>query len=312
MDKQKKAFIRNEKRHLKWPWPKPDSNKTITLKDVTGSLKLLGGIMLLGVCFLILRRLPYGMIPFAILALISFYFIATWYLLHGYNLLLSLFTNTPPVFTELQKKEYFPQHELLESAENWDKIRKELDEILISTKNIPFLHKVAPVTRYITQESNEKDGGWRIFALKFGHRYIAANCEKAPFLYTLLQQIPNVRACFFSILDGRKHIPLHTGYFKGLIRYHLAMIVPEPKKTYIMIHEKKYHWYEGKGFLFDDMFPHEVYNRSEQRRIVIYMDIDRKLPQPLQLINRMLINIGMRSRLIASAQKKLEQAQLLK
>lgn len=310
MNKQDLVFRKYEKIHKLWPWPKPDSNKSITWKDTVGTLKVMAWIVASIIVFFILKPLPYGLLLFIILFVTSFYFFASRYIVYAYNLILSSLINTPPVFPEPLKKQYFPEYGLLESPENWQKIRNELDQILITSDNIPFLHKVAPENSYIAKESDTKKG-WRIFALKYGHKYIASNCEKAPYLTSLLKQIPNIRACFFSILDGHKHIPLHTGYFKGLIRYHLAMIVPDPENTFIMIHGKKYHWQEGKGFIFDDIFPHEVYNHSDQRRVIIYMDLDRKLPEPFNILNKFLLNVGSKNKVITAAQKRLEQPETI-
>ena len=40
-----------------------------------------------------------------------------------------------------------------------------------------------------------------------------------------------MKLAFFSILAPGKHIPEHRGSLKGVIRYHLALKVPEPRHS---------------------------------------------------------------------------------
>jgi aspartyl/asparaginyl beta-hydroxylase (cupin superfamily) len=79
-----------------------------------------------------------------------------------------------------------------------------------------------------------------------------------------------------SMLDGDTEIPMHTGYFKGLMRYMLPLQVPQDReKCFLCVNGLKYTWQEGVGVLWDDMFPHRVENRTDEVRIVLYMDIKR-------------------------------------
>jgi beta-hydroxylase len=63
----------------------------------------------------------------------------------------------------------------------------------------------------------------------------------------------------FSILAPRSHIPEHCGPYKGVIRYHLGLIVPKPERACrVRIVGPTAHWEEGKRMFFHGTFPHEV------------------------------------------------------
>ena len=40
------------------------------------------------------------------------------------------------------------------------------------------------------------------------------------------------------------------------------------------------HWEEGKSMIFDDTFNHEVWNDTDETRVVLFVDVLRPLPSP--------------------------------
>ena len=94
----------------------------------------------------------------------------------------------------------------------------------------------------------------------------------------------------FSILSPRKHILDHRGPYKGVLRYHLGLIVPAEKEACrIRVGDDIRHWEEGKSLMFDDTFNHEVWNDTDETRVVLFVDVLRPLPFPESLINRMIV-----------------------
>jgi ornithine lipid ester-linked acyl 2-hydroxylase len=78
------------------------------------------------------------------------------------------------------------------------------------------------------QTNITNDNRWKTFFFyAFGFQS-GPNCDRCPKTWTLLKDIPGLQVAFFSILAPNKHIPEHTGKYKGVIRYHLALKVPEP------------------------------------------------------------------------------------
>ena len=97
-----------------------------------------------------------------------------------------------------------------------------------------------------------------------------------------LVEDPQIHNAFFSILDPGVEIPPHVGYYKGYLRYHMGVEIPnndsadDTKKAYIVCGGQRYVWKKGEGVLFDDLFLHHVKNPANQRRAVLYLDIVRK------------------------------------
>ena len=70
----------------------------------------------------------------------------------------------------------------------------------------------------------------------------------------------------FSALRAGAHIPPHCGVSNVFLTAHLGLIVP--KGCRIRVGSEKRSWGEGRGFVFDDSFEHEVWNESGSIRIV--------------------------------------------
>ena len=59
-------------------------------------------------------------------------------------------------------------------------------------------------------------------------------------------------------------MPAHKGPFNGVLRYHLGLIIPEPKeKCRIRVHDQFNEWDEGKSLIFDDTYEHEVWKMTQ-------------------------------------------------
>ncbi len=96
-----------------------------------------------------------------------------------------------------------------------------------------------------------------------------------------MREIPGMTTAMFSILSPRKHILDHRGPYKGVLRYHLGLIVPrEAERCRIRVGEDIRHWEEGKSLIFDDTFNHEVWNDTDETRVVLFVDVLRPLPSP--------------------------------
>lgn len=124
------------------------------------------------------------------------------------------------------------------------------------------------------------DAGWKRFYLKW---YTAA-CDPlaqklCPRTCALLQRMPNVKLAMFSILEPGSRILPHSGLFRGCYRYHMGLQAPGDG-CFINIGGEHYSWKEGEDVLFDDTFNHFVINNTAQRRIVLFLDVERPLMWP--------------------------------
>lgn len=201
--------------------------------------------------------------------------------------LITISVKTPP-FLNLDK--YFPNHELFENKENYPKIQKEALNIL-RQKDKLSLAKNTYGNEYIGggEVQNNNDDGWKIYIVKLGKNNFAE--ETMPELTKILNDIPEVVSCAVSILPAKKAIPIHVGYSKGVVRYQLAIKVPKDRENvFICVNGEKYSWTEGEGVLFDDTYPHKVYNNTDEDRVVLYMDVMRPFLNPfLDILNKFVV-----------------------
>jgi ornithine lipid ester-linked acyl 2-hydroxylase len=176
-------------------------------------------------------------------------------------------------------KSHFPWANNLEA--NWQVIRRELDAVLEHADALPNFQDISP-----RQHRIANDNLWKTyFFYGFGFK-AQQNCDRCPETTRLLQTIPGLKVAFFSILAPGKHIPEHRGKHKGLIRYHLALKVPEPKEACrIRLADQIAYWEEGKSLIFDDTYYHEVWNDTDDYRVVLFLDVARPLRFPMSLLN---------------------------
>ena len=185
---------------------------------------------------------------------------------------------------------------------NWTTIRQELDEVMQHHDQLPNFQDISP-----DQKNIAKDDKWKtFFFFAYGLRS-EDNLRRCPQTARLLEKIPGAKTAFFSILTGRKHIPEHCGPYKGVIRYHLGLIVPKPERDCrIRVGETIAHWEEGKSLLFDDTYEHEVWNDTDGLRVVLFMDVLRPLPFFVGLLNRTIIKAIAASPFVRDAKKNHE------
>ena len=173
----------------------------------------------------------------------------------------------------------------------WTAIRAELDAILRQREQIPNFHEVSSQQVKLTQ-----DDRWKTYWLYAYGRKMVDNCRRCPETTRLLEGVPQIKTAFFSILGPRKHIPEHTGPYGGVLRYHLGLKVPRRKELCrIRVASEVAHWDEGKGIVFDDTFSHEVWNDTDEERVVLFVDFARPLPYLLSVANEAVIRLFARS-----------------
>lgn len=156
---------------------------------------------------------------------------------------------------------------------DWEIIREEVREILKHREAVPFFQEVSRDQKKISKGEN-----WRTFILYgFGSK-LEKNCRQAPHTSALLESVPNLQTAWFSILAPGYHIPAHTGVSKGIVRAHLGLVIPkEREKCRIRVADRTYAWKEGEILVFDDTYDHEVWNDTDEERVVLLFDFDRPM-----------------------------------
>lgn len=124
------------------------------------------------------------------------------------------------------------------------------------------------------------DDQWRIFALwGFGQRSELGSATY-PETTACLGEIPGLESAFFSILAPGKHIPRHRGVTRALVRCHLGLIVPRTGTCAMEVDGHRVSWREGEAFVFDDSRPHQVWNDTDEERVVLLLDVRRPMRWP--------------------------------
>ncbi|HEU4903850.1 MAG TPA: aspartyl/asparaginyl beta-hydroxylase domain-containing protein [Flavisolibacter sp.] len=186
---------------------------------------------------------------------------------------------------------------------NWKEIRQELDHVMETTNEIPSFQDVSKQQKQLTQ-----DNKWRTFFFCFyGHRR-DENCRLCPRTMELLKSIPNMKTAFFSILSPHKHIPPHRGPYNGVLRLHLGLQIPKDRMNCkIRVGNDFGLWEEGKALIFDDSYEHEVWNNTEEIRVVLFVDFVRPLPLRAAFLNRLYIKYIAASKFIQDAVGNLDK-----
>lgn len=196
--------------------------------------------------------------------------------------------------------EYFPFLEPFK--ENWKEILNEVNQILKYREEIPAFQEISPDQKRIS-----KDKSWKTFFLYgFGIKF-DRSCAHAPITASLLSQVPNLQSAWFSILAPGYHIPAHKGVSRGILRTHLGLIVPaEQKKCRLRVKDEIVSWQPGEIFVFDDTYDHEVWNDTDEERVVLLFDFDRPMRFWGRVINRLLLSILKRTAFFKIPKNNLE------
>jgi|SRR5271165_4272678 len=169
--------------------------------------------------------------------------------------------------------------------QNWTVIREELESVLEDRAALPNFQEISKDQIEITD-----DDRWKTFFL-YGYGFKAKlGTEMCPRTAALMEQIPGMTTAMFSILSPHKHILAHRGPYKGVLRYHLGLVVPrDAQACRIRVGEDVRHWQEGESMVFDDTFEHEVWNDTDETRVVLFVDVLRPLPAPESALNRLIV-----------------------
>lgn len=181
----------------------------------------------------------------------------------------------------------------------WRDIR---DEALgVRLGKVPRFHDIMPEQADISAN----DGlDWRMFVLKAYDMAVPENLARMPVLGRLLAECPEVKSAAVSFLAPRKHIPSHRGPFRGIMRFHLGLVIPHQADgrpaTIMMIDHQEKRITDGEGMLWDDTYPHEVMNNADETRIALLLDVWRPgMPWDMEMLSRLIVRgvqAGMRRR----------------
>ncbi len=192
----------------------------------------------------------------------------------------------------------------IDAAEaRWEWVREEVSVVLENRESVPRFQDV-----FAGFVGIQNDDDWRTHFLIAMGRAVEPNAGRCPETMRLIHEIPGVRNAFFSILAPHKHIPPHRGPYNGLLRFHLALVVPEPReRCRIRIANEVHSWTEGDALVFDDTFRHAVWNDTDGIRVVLFIDFERPLRAPYHWLNARILDVISRAPPLTRARRRLER-----
>jgi beta-hydroxylase len=198
---------------------------------------------------------------------------------------------------------FFDERDFLWAAgleAHWTTIRRELDGVLERRDALPNFQDISTDQASITD-----DDRWKTYFLYgFGFRS-DANCARCPETARLVAAVPGMKTAMFSILAPGKHIPDHNGPYKGIIRYHLGLKVPrDADRCRIRVGDAYASWAEGESLIFDDTYEHEVWNDTDEERVVLFLDVVRPMRFPMKAVNAFVLAAIAHSPFIQDAKRR--------
>ena len=189
----------------------------------------------------------------------------------------------------LDAAHYFPNAARFVNA--YPDVRREALTIAGTLHKVPRFHDLMPQQADISAGDGRD---WRMFIMKAYGVPVAENLRRAPSVAALLDAAPEAVSAVFSFLAPGKHIPRHRGPFRGILRFHLMLSMPYGSDGVpaceLNIDGLPYRLKEGECLLWDDTFPHEVWNRSNQVRIALLLDVWRRdMPYDVALLSHALM-----------------------
>jgi beta-hydroxylase len=199
------------------------------------------------------------------------------------NLILQAFSTNGPFVANTN----FQGAAVLEAS--YATIRDEVRAMLAKTTLACFKDQLSLVTTLQRASSP----CWKWLTLIDHHGVNPEAHTLMPRTLEMLRAMPDVVTASISVLEPRTELLPHRGYYKGILRYHLGLVVP-PRGAHLVCGGERYDWVEGEGVMFDDTFIHSAHNPTDERRVVLFVDVLRKdLPAPLAWVNAVVVRLLM-------------------
>ena len=125
-------------------------------------------------------------------------------------------------------------------------------------------------------EGIQRSGKWQVYMLLEAGRWHEENLERLPVLSRILKQAPELRLAgglvYLSRLTPGTVVAPHTGPTNMRLRLHFAIHVPEGDCA-LRVADEQCFWVQGECTVFNDFLKHEVWNRTQEERLILLIDI---------------------------------------
>ncbi len=167
-----------------------------------------------------------------------------------------------------------------EVAHEWLAMREEIEPLMIERVDIPPLGKISPDHRRIASTP-----AWKSFFFQGYGFHSHENEARCPKIVEAIARIPGVVVAFLSIMEPGTHVPRHRGLTKSWLNCHLPLILPDDgNRCEIAIDDEIHQWREGEWLVFDETYPHEVWNETSQPRVCLLLQVQRQMKLPGRIV----------------------------
>lgn len=149
---------------------------------------------------------------------------------------------------------------------NFESIQK---EVLRFTEN-------GSLSPYFNKALTNKNNSWKTDGILHWGFFTKRNLSQLQNSWQAVKSIPGLVSFSISQLEPGTIIKPHRGDTNAIIRVHLPIKVPEgmPNCSFTVNGETRA-WQEGKTLLFNDAQLHHAQNLSQEKRIVLILDVIR-------------------------------------
>ncbi len=178
------------------------------------------------------------------------------------------------LFSKNRKSVYFDLKDFPELAslqENWQVIRDEAVNLdtAAQIKASDDLDDIGFNSFFRT--------GWKRFYLTWYGANLKSAEQLCPKTLALINQLPNVKGAMFAMLPPGAKLTKHRDPYAGSLRYHLGLVTPNSDDCYISVDGQRYAWKDGEAVMFDETFIHYAENKTNQNRIILFLDVKRPI-----------------------------------
>jgi beta-hydroxylase len=135
-----------------------------------------------------------------------------------------------------------------------------------------------------------KNANWNVFILLTYGNFINENCYKCPTTFSIIKKHKIIKTAMFSILPPNSSMNEHRGPLKGVLRcLYKLQFDGAPNTACLQIKDKIFDWYNRDYIIFDDTLMHNAWNYSANPRAVLFLDLERPLVFPINILNKLIL-----------------------
>jgi beta-hydroxylase len=161
------------------------------------------------------------------------------------------------------------------SDKPWAKLFKDNYQLILAEFSALVESKHRNIVPYMNQSLASKAENWNIFQLYVWGNKKEENCSRCPETTRIIESIPAMTHCSFSILKPHTSIRPHHGDSNVMYRCHFTLNC-KGGDIGMRVKDQTVTWKNGEIFAFCDAWEHEVWNRTDEERWVLIVDILRE------------------------------------